>query len=376
MMDIIWEFESKLKIIGWEKVYSARELMKIFGYNKWERFFGAINRAKEDLTDEKKIEENFLVVIDKETWGRPKEDVLLTLWACYLVLKKCDERKENVRVLLGYLDDILQEKKQKKIIFSFHNETWFWFLVSFFIICSVFFYLKNYTTFLNSDISTIWKDLLTQKEFTHQIKKQEEIFGDYDQILFPSWEESKGDEVLKILYENTFEVEFREYLASMMLFGNLQQQEENLYKNFDIDFNERTPFTQKLSWEDLIKSYFLFWNQKAYKDSCSLLSKKFCLSGSKGTFADFWNYWKKTKEGYFIQEIKKVASKNDKNIYCVSYSYKLKNDTSNEYITETFNFTTQKKGEYEQIVGRFCEKIQKSGRNITCPFKLNNYYCN
>lgn len=376
-MDIIWEFESKLKIIGWEKVYSARELMKIFGYNKWERFLWAINRAKEDLMDEKKIEENFLIVIDKETWGRPKEDVLLTLWACYLVLKKCDERKENVKILLNYLDDILQEKKQKKVTFSFQYEIWFWFLVSCFIVLSVLFYLKNYTTFLYPDINNIGKDMLTKKEFIHQIEKQEEVFQEFDNMLFlPEENQEVSEKSSQIWYEDIFESEFREYLDTMSFFWNLKQQDEKKYINFHSDFNQRTLFTQKLSWEDLIKSYFLFWNQKAYKDSCSLLSKKFCLSGAKWSFADFWNYWEKTKDGYFIQEVKEVVGEKEKNIYCVSYSYKLKNDTSNEYITETFNFTTQKNGEYEQIVGRFCEKIEKAGKNIKCPFELNNYYCN
>jgi hypothetical protein len=44
------------------------------------------------------------------------------LGACYLVLRKCDNRKENVKILLAYLDDLLKEKKQKNKVNNFNYE--------------------------------------------------------------------------------------------------------------------------------------------------------------------------------------------------------------------------------------------------------------
>lgn len=373
-MDIIQEFESKIKTVGWEKVYSARDIMKIFWYDKWERFLWAIERAMGEIIDQKVKDQNFFFCTNNSTGWRPREDVLLTLWACYLVLKKCDERKENVRMLREYLDEILTQKKyeQKKAYFfeKINMEKVFIIGSIFFLIFSVVFYLKNYTDFLYSkNPSGILPYTVTKKEILEQKNKQEVVLKEYDEKIFPS------ESSLQEITPPTFEDVLSEYIGKIPQKWILKSFELWEYKNFFEGFNLRTPFMQTFSGVALIQAYFELWNQTAYRDSCSLLSKKMCLSGSKTNLIDFSNFWGKTLSWHDIQDIRLVYESEGKNIYCVQYKYKLKNDMSNESISETFNFTTEKKSWYEQIVGRFCEKIEKWWRNLNCPFVLQTYYC-
>lgn len=373
-MDIIQEFESKIKTVGWEKVYSARDIMKIFWYDKWERFLWAIERAMGEIIDQKVKDQNFFFCTNNSTGWRPREDVLLTLWACYLVLKKCDERKENVRMLREYLDEILTQKKyeQKKAYFfeKINMEKVFIIGSIFFLIFSVVFYLKNYTDFLYSkNPSGILPYTVTKKEILEQKNKQEVVLKEYDEKIFPS------ESSLQEITPPTFEDVLSEYIGKIPQKWILKSFELWEYKIFFEGFNLRTPFMQSFSGVALIQAYFELWNQTAYRDSCSLLSKKMCLSGSKTNLIDFSNFWGKTLSWHDIQDIRLVYESEEKNIYCVQYKYKLKNDMSNESISETFNFTTEKKAWYEQIVGRFCEKIDKWWRNLNCPFVLQTYYC-
>lgn len=367
-MDIILEFESKLKIVWWEKVYSARELMKIFWYDKWERFLWAINRAKNELIDDKKRDENFLVVVDKETGWRPKEDVLLTLWACYLVLKKCDSRKENVKILLAYLDEILQEKKQKNKTNKLSYEKILALLLWVFVIFSLWYYFKNYISFLNFSKEDKF-DFYNELEVKNQIKIQEEkIKSMEEKINFDANVDLENTEISVKSKEENFLDKINVYIWKWA---------QDIFQiNQDINF--RNNFTKSLTWVNLIESFFVLWNNWFYRDSCSLLSKKDCLSSTKWDLKIFSNYWEKTKTGYEILDLYQVYwdFNQDKNVYCVKYKYKLRYDTSWKDIIETFNFTTNNINWFEEITSRFCEKIEKWWKNLKCPFKLDNYYCN
>lgn len=374
-MDIIQEFESKIKIIGWEKVYSAREVMKIFWYDKWERFLWAIHRAMSEIIEQKKRDENFVFITDRATWGRPKEDVLLTLWACYFVLQKCDDRKENVIILKEYLNEILSQKKynQKNNTFfkNINMEKIFVIFSVVFLIFSVMFYVKNYTDFLYvKNSSNILQYTVTHKELSEQKNKQEIVLKEYDQKIFSPDSSVVSPQIIltpqNILKDYITQIPFQWVSKSFELWE---------YQKFIDGFNLRTTMMQTFSWVSLVEAYFELWNNKAYRDSCSLLSTKMCLSWSKTNLIDFSNFWEKTLAWYNVKEVKLVQESDEKNIYCVQYRYKLKNDVSNESITETFNFTTQKKWWYEQIVWRFCEKIDKWWRQIKCPFELQTYYC-
>ena len=137
-------------------------------------------------------------------------------------------------------------------------------------------------------------------------------------------------------------------------------------------------FSLYLTWTDLIDAYFEFWNKWIYRESCSLLSKKWCLSSSKSDLSDFSNFWKKTKSWYEVIDVYDTWKKNDKNneVFCLKYRYKLKDDTSDGYITEVFNYSVWEVNWVKQIEQRYCEKIDKNWKNRPCPFELKNYYCN
>lgn len=370
-MNIISEFESKLKNVWWEKVYSAREIMKVFWYDKWERFYWAISRAKDDLNNQSKINQNFFFVTNKETWWRPKEDVLLTLWWCYLVLKKCDERKENVKLLIAYIDGIIRENKPKKNkIKKVSFDKIFLFLVIIISISTVWYYVKSYISFTNSQNKNIYEDIMVANNTNNE-----------NQTNIQTWEiieeQQKNEEV------NLEEPKTEENINEEKIIG-FQDLFNNYIKSwwekvFDIwkNVNYRNNFTKTITWENLVYSYFTLWNNGFFRDSCSLLSKKDCLSASKSDLSSFANFWDKTKYGYEILDLYKVNWNFDnKNVYCVKYKYKLRYDTSDNFITETFNYTTDIIDWVEEINWRFCEKIEKGWKKVKCPFELDNYYCN
>lgn len=386
MENIILEFESKLKIIWWEKVYSAREIMKIFWYDKWERFLWAINRAKSEIVDEKVVNDNFFFVIDKETWWRPKEDVLLTLWACYFVLKKCDNRKENVIKMQAYLEELLEEKRieQRSFKMELPKEKIVFLVIIFFLFISIIYYIFTFLSYFFDKNKESYDFSSFSNEFQIQESIQKSIINNYEKEIFQSWAENIENTWSEKLPNdrsedttNTWKILINTWtlLNQNDLLNNYILSDNKELKYFSKDYNYRSDFLKTLSGEILVKSFFELGNKSLYRDSCSLLSPKLCLSTSKSNLKIFSNFWEKTSSWNELLEVKKVLEENDKNVYCVKYKYKLKYDTSDKYITETFNYTTQVKNSKEQINWRYCEKIQKWTKSIACPYKLNNYYC-
>lgn len=369
---IIQEFESKLKLVWWEKVYCAREIMKIFGYDKWERFLWAINRAKNEINDDKIINDNFYFITNKDTWWRPREDVLLTLWACYFVLKKCDNRKENILIMKEYLENLLKEKKSEQKINKIkipYEKIVFWVIVIFLILSFIYYITTYLSFFINSkniyDFSNFSKELKIQESI------QNSIIKNYEENIFSSWTSMVNQKTGALDWINSWSIlQKLDYLSDYINSGN-----KNLIF-FDKQFNYRSDFLKGVYGENLIKYFFDLGNKSFYRDSCSLLSKKLCISNSKWNLKVFSNFWEKTISWNELLEVKKINQEKNKNIYCIKYRYKLKFDTSNNFITETFNYTTEFKNWKEQITQRYCENIEKWWKNIKCPYKLKRYYCN
>lgn len=365
-MNVIQDFESKLKIIGWEKVYSAREIMKTFWYDKWERFVWAINRAKNEIDDEKKKDENFIFIVNKSTGGRPREDVMLTLWACYLVLKKCDGRKENVQKLIQYLQGLIQEKKIESRVFkntlSYEKIFIVWVAVLFFI--TFLYYLLTQVYYLSFYPHQYDFSQTVKKELSKEIEKHEKILKRYDDKIH-----SGIANFPEMLPQVNMDFDFSTTLNNYIIEG------DKTLQFVQSQFNQRSEFLKSITGENLIKSYFLLWNASLFRDSCSLLSPKNCFAATKWSLKSFANFWEKTKNGYDILEVRKVKTTPEKNIYCVIYKYKLKYDRIDKEIVEIYNYTTTIKNWYEQISGRFCEKMEKGWKNIACPFQLKTYYC-
>jgi len=92
----------------------ARELMPLLGYTKRERFLDAIHRSQESCKSSWKIvEEHFSPAPGKTSikWGRPKEDLYLTRYACYLIAMNWDTRKPEIAHAQNYF--ALQTRTQE-----------------------------------------------------------------------------------------------------------------------------------------------------------------------------------------------------------------------------------------------------------------------
>lgn len=93
---------------GGEDRWSARWLMEQLGYESWQKFEGAIERAKTTAHNEgfnsrilfrleaKKPGGEVITGSGKNSGGRPYTDYLLTRYAAYLVAMNADSRKQQV----------------------------------------------------------------------------------------------------------------------------------------------------------------------------------------------------------------------------------------------------------------------------------------
>jgi DNA-damage-inducible protein D len=81
--------------------WSARELSKVLGYARWDRFKNAIEKAEAACTNSGySVEDHFSRVGNMIETGkgahREVEDVLLSRYACYLIVQNADPSKEIV----------------------------------------------------------------------------------------------------------------------------------------------------------------------------------------------------------------------------------------------------------------------------------------
>ncbi len=96
----------------------ARDLQKLLGYNKWENFLNAIEKAKTACKNSgHSISDHFPEV--GKTIAMPKgasreiDDFMLTRYACYLIAQNGDPRKEEIAFAQSYF--AIQTRKQELI---------------------------------------------------------------------------------------------------------------------------------------------------------------------------------------------------------------------------------------------------------------------
>ena len=96
----------------------ARDLMIILGYERWENFDKAINRAMDSCrTGEIPVENHFRKATKMVPVGsgavRPVKDYMLTRYACYLIAQNGDPKKEEIAFAQSYF--AVQTRKQELI---------------------------------------------------------------------------------------------------------------------------------------------------------------------------------------------------------------------------------------------------------------------
>src|SRR5262245_27069723 len=115
------------------EAWSARDLMSLLGYDRWENFRYTIQRAMEACTRvDRELSRHFVPVIGqldisspdrifrgvrkKSGRGRPSEDVILSRFAAYLVAMNGDPSKEELAFAQAYFSiqtrkaEVLQER--------------------------------------------------------------------------------------------------------------------------------------------------------------------------------------------------------------------------------------------------------------------------
>lgn len=90
-----------------KEYWSARELMPLLGYERWERFNDAIDRAKVACTNTgETVDDHFRGAAKMITTGkgaqREVEDYFLSRFACYLVAMNGDPRKPEIAAAQAY----------------------------------------------------------------------------------------------------------------------------------------------------------------------------------------------------------------------------------------------------------------------------------
>lgn len=96
--------------------WSARDLMPILGYVKWQKFIEAIERAKEACkTSNQNVSDHFTpadkMVLTGSGAKRQIEDFFLTRYACYLIAQNGDPRKPQIALAQTYF--ATQTRKQE-----------------------------------------------------------------------------------------------------------------------------------------------------------------------------------------------------------------------------------------------------------------------
>lgn len=94
-------FESIKRINEYgQEFWYARELQKVLEYTEWRKFYGVIEKAKTACSQSTNNANDHFVDVDKIVHlgvaDRKIQDIVLSRYACYLIVMNVDSRKEVI----------------------------------------------------------------------------------------------------------------------------------------------------------------------------------------------------------------------------------------------------------------------------------------
>lgn len=129
---------------------------------------------------------------------------------------------------------------------------------------------------------------------------------------------------------------------------------------------------------NIVKQYFAFIANKQYEAACELMANGKCASIRPWAVQNFTREFEKLKNWYEYTNIKDygIQAPSWKDVVCVKYSYRYKDDPNPQLISEVVSFYTQEINGELQITDRVCEKKYKDWTWVRpCPIEPNARFC-
>jgi len=128
---------------------------------------------------------------------------------------------------------------------------------------------------------------------------------------------------------------------------------------------------------NIVKQYFWAIANKDYEKACGQLANWKCAD-RPGAVQNFSREFAKLKNWYEYVSVKDywIKAPSGKDVVCVKYSYRYKDDPNPQLISEVLSFYTQSRDGQTVITDRVCEKKYKDWSGIRpCPIEPNAKFC-